>query len=88
MTPAPPRRLLERRNSTDSINSLNTMLSAEFSRHDNESDGEIHVLKPSEIAKGRKRKNVKEEPGENDDDFVPSLQSLVLVVAFVVVSLG
>ena len=49
------------------------MLSAEFGRHDNESeDGETHVLKPSEIAKGRKRKNVqKEEPGENDDDFVP-----------------
>ena len=73
LTPAPPRRLMERRNSTDSINSLNTMLSVEFNRHDPEGeDGETHVLKPSEIAKGRRRKNVqKEEPGENDDDFVP-----------------
>ena len=65
---------MERRNSTDSINSLNTMLSVEFSRHDNESeDGETHVLKPSEIAKGKKRKNViKEESSENgDEDFVP-----------------
>ena len=74
LTPAPPRRLLERRNSSDSVTSLNTMLSVEFSRHDNETeDGETHVLKPSEIAKGRKRKNVQkeEERGENDDDFVP-----------------
>ena len=49
------------------------MLSAEFGRHDHDSeDGEVHVLKPSEIAKGRKRKNVqKEDPGENEDDFVP-----------------
>lgn len=32
------------------------------------------MLKPSEIAKGRKRKNIqkeKEESGENEDDFVP-----------------
>jgi len=76
MTPAAPRRLVERRNSTDSINSINTMLSAEFGRIDNESqDGEVHVLKPSELAKGKKRKNVPKEDGsdevDNDDDFVP-----------------
>jgi len=76
MTPAAPRRLVERRNSTDSINSINTMLSAEFGRIDNGSDdGEVHVLKPSELAKGKKRKNVPKEDGsdevDNDDDFVP-----------------
>ena len=74
LTPAPPRRQLERRNSSDSMNSLNTLLSAEFSKHDtnNSEDGEVHVLKPSEIAKGKKRKNIKEESSENgDDDFVP-----------------
>jgi len=76
MTPAAPRRLVERRNSTDSINSINTMLSAEFGKIDNESeDGEVHVLKPSELAKGKKRKNVPKEDGsdevDNDDDFVP-----------------
>jgi len=76
MTPAAPRRIVERRNSTDSINSINTMLSAEFGKIDNESeDGEIHVLKPSELAKGKKRKNVPKEDGsdevDNDDDFVP-----------------
>merc|ERR1719282_1076740 len=56
------------------MNSLNTMLSAEFGKHDNtDGNGEIHVLKPSEIAKGKKRKNVvKEESSENgDEDFVP-----------------
>jgi len=76
MTPAVPRRLVERRNSTDSVNSINTMLSAEFGKIDNESqDGEFHVLKPSELAKGKKRKNVPKEDGsdevDNDDDFVP-----------------
>jgi len=76
MTPAAPRRLVERRNSTDSINSINTMLSAEFGKIDNESeDGEFHVLKPSELAKGKKRKNVPKEDGsdevDNEDDFVP-----------------
>lgn len=74
LTPAPPRRQLERRSSSESMNSLNTMLSAEFGKHDNtDGNGEIHVLKPSEIAKGKKRKNVvKEESSENgDEDFVP-----------------
>eukprot|EP00092_Neocalanus_flemingeri_P000664 GFUD01000706.1.p1 GENE.GFUD01000706.1~~GFUD01000706.1.p1 ORF type:complete len:1627 (+),score=503.34 GFUD01000706.1:566-5446(+) len=76
MTPAAPRRLVERRNSTDSMNSLNTLLSAEFGKIDNEGDdGEVHVLKPSELAKGKKRKNVPKEDGsdevDNDDDFVP-----------------
>ena len=78
LTPAPPRKQLERKssNSSESVNSLNTLLSAEFSKHDlgtAAGDGEIHVLKPSEIAKGKKRKNVqKEESSENgDEDFVP-----------------
>jgi len=74
LTPAPARRNLERKSSSDSMNSLNTLLSAEFSKHDNvqSEDGEVHVLRPSEIAKGKKRKNVKEENSENcDEDFVP-----------------
>ena len=78
LTPAPPRKQLERKssNSSESVNSLNTLLSAEFSKHDlgtAAGDGEMHVLKPSEIAKGKKRKNVqKEESSENgDEDFVP-----------------
>ena len=56
------------------MNSLNTLLSAEFSKHDMGEDGEVHVLKPSEIAKGKKRKNAqpKEESSEGDEaDFVP-----------------
>ena len=75
LTPAPPRKqIVERRSSGDSMNSLNTLLSAEFSKHDVNDDGEIHVLKPSEIAKGKKRKNAqpREESSEADaDDFVP-----------------
>ena len=49
LTPAPARRNLERKSSSDSMNSLNTLLSAEFSKHDNvqSEDGEVHVLRQS-----------------------------------------
>jgi len=71
LTPAAPRRTVERRNSNESMNSMIGKELAEI-----EGDGDTHVLKPSELTKGRKRKNVpREEPGsdsvEGEEEFTP-----------------
>ena len=72
------RRLVERRNSAESMNS---MIGRELAEIDG--DGDSHVLKPSELTKGRKRKNIptaptREETGGNDsvdgDDEFTQLQ--------------
>ena len=66
------RRLVERRNSAESMNS---MIGRELAEIDG--DGDSHVLKPSELTKGRKRKNIpttttREETNDSvdgDDEF-------------------
>ena len=66
------RRLVERRNSAESMNSMIGRELAEI-----EGDGDLHVLKPSELTKGRKRKNIptreemisSNDSVEGDDEF-------------------
>ena len=67
--------MIERRNSAESMNSMIGRELAEI-----EGDGDSHVLKPSELTKGRKRKNIptREEISSNDsmegDDEFTQLQ--------------
>ena len=67
--------MVERRNSAESMNSMIGRELAEI-----EGDGDSHVLKPSELTKGRKRKNIptREEISSNDsmegDDEFTQLQ--------------
>ena len=67
--------MVERRNSAESMNSMIGRELAEI-----EGDGDSHVLKPSELTKGRKRKNIptREESSTNDsmegDDEFTQLQ--------------
>ena len=59
------RRLVERRNSAESMNS---MIGRELAEIDG--DGDSHVLKPSELTKGRKRKNIPAPTREENNDSV------------------
>ena len=64
--------MVERRNSAESMNS---MIGRELAEIDG--DGDSHVLKPSELTKGRKRKNIptreemisSNDSVEGDDQF-------------------
>ena len=60
-----------RRNSIDSITTFHDLHSLHSGETDDESEGETskdaHVLKPSDMIKGRRRKNIPSEGGESSE---------------------